>query len=463
MGYTSYFIITVQTILQSCKTILNYTGMVIIIIFAFVPILCLFTWMIPLFVLERIIPIQFHAFILHVPLIVWCTLASTIVLCIMFSVSYCIDRPSSMSSIQYLRSQIKHNELLSYALAYLLAMIVLSALCSFVFCVSPALYLCALFWILYEMQRQSDTNNKEQQLEIRQYLYHSCFSIFDDTESAHTTRIKQFAHHLFSLLLCIKRINSDAHTHPLPVNPSLVKSYIKCLQNNCESCDHKWDIDYTKIPDLKSFICIEIGAALLIISHLFLFWFWTIYYSQEQVHHMQNYSQLLVYYVVEHSCIVIVFVAAAKIYLTDIIEYHAFEFLNLNNDAAAMETLDEDMNQEDSEVFVATYSKLLYIYLEQWITTQMLRLYIKDEWLWSSLSVFLCGDKRLNILNDKELMELLDQCLVSDSCSDNQDRTEEDIELIEHAHALHSLSEFVVYFNSSIHNLASNIQCSTKK
>ena len=161
----------------------------------------------------------------------------------------------------------------------------------------------------------------------------------------------------------------------------------------------------------------EIGTALLIISHLFIFWLWSILYSESQVsdisinftvNHMTDYDQLLVYYIVEHSCIIIVFITAAIMYFGDIIDFYKFDFFRANNDLFLHEILEKSRLPQSNDKFIKTYRKLLYIYLNQLITTETLQSCVKDEWLMSLLCLFISGDKENNIFYDTKLIQLLE-------------------------------------------------------
>eukprot|EP00483_Globobulimina_turgida_P006081 UN06091 len=179
----------------------------------------------------------------------------------------------------------------------------------------------------------------------------------------------------------------------------------------------------------------EVCAILLIISHLFLFWFWTMNYSEDQVKNisidfnsMTIYSQLLVYYIAEHSCLIIVFIAAAKIYLDDISDYYRFEFFKLNDDTFLVQALDQYTIPENEDNFTDTYCQLLYIYLDQFITRKTLKLCVKDQWFLSLLTQFVCGDTDVNVLCHKELLQLLNESVMQNSSNvvNNEENDEND-------------------------------------
>eukprot|EP01084_Bolivina_argentea_P241963 406047_1 len=488
--------------INKCKGVIHFILMVIIILFAFVPILCLFTWMIPLFVLERIIPIQFFAFILNIPLIFWCHFISTIITSVTFLTCYFIDKQAlvkSKSFFIYVWNEIKNNlcyEQILRTSCHFFGIAVFCLFCSFIFCVSPALYMCALFWFIYEMMK-TDINIKETGLEIRQYIYKQCFSLFDDIELqykvtnilkwhtriddtilSNVNHLKQIAYHIFCACLSIKHISDGQKTDGIRL-----KGYIECLHNNCETCSHKWEIKFIHIRDFRFFICIEICATFLIITHLFLFWFWTITYSEGQVENislnfnsMTTYSQLLIYYIIEHLCIIIVFIAAGKIYLDDIIEYYRFDFFQLNNDPFLVKAFDEYIIPNDN--FINTYCRLLYIYLDQLITYKTLKSCVKDEWLLSLLLSFSCGDKDMNVLCQKQILEMLEICILKTRSENHSDMNNEDnnennkLILVPTNNSDHSdelqkislddqdfLSDFAIHFNQMVETVSSDMQC----
>ena len=211
------------------------------------PILGLFTWMIPLFVLERIIPIQFYGFILNIPLIIWCTFISTIIVSCTFLIANFIDKhEENLFILNEIKNRISLKNIYMGS-CHCFGIMVFCGFCSFVFCVSPSLYLCALFWFIYEINK-NDIKIDEDALEIRQYLYQFCFSLFDEIESEMFQQnilkyklrwkakekikyLKQFAYHILSVLLTVKHI-SDGHI----IYPHILKKYIQCLQNSLVQC-----------------------------------------------------------------------------------------------------------------------------------------------------------------------------------------------------------------------------------
>lgn len=170
----------------------------------------------------------------------------------------------------------------------------------------------------------------------------------------------------------------------------------------------------------------EIGAVSLIISHLFLFWFWTVNYSENQVKSISldcnsssKYCQLLIYYLIEHSCIILVFLSAAKIYYDDLCDFHRFEFFKANKDSALMQALDEYVIPDQTDKLIETYYKLLFIYLNQLITNKTLKSCVKDEWLQTILCKFVAGDKDINIFYDKEILQLLSEDKIENDHNDD--------------------------------------------
>ena len=172
-----------------------------------------------------------------------------------------------------------------------------------------------------------------------------------------------------------------------------------------------------KIRDFQLFICMNICALLLIISHLSLFWFWTRNYAMDQVsdisfngHFTSEYDGLLTYHIFEHVCIIIVFISSTGMHFEDMIDFHKFSFCKLNGDDIVLEmALDEyTIPENNTDSFIMNYHKLLYIYLNQLIVTEILKSCIRDEWLQCILCMFCVGDKDINIFYDKELINSLD-------------------------------------------------------
>ena len=200
----------------------------VVILFAFVPILGLFTWMVPIFILNRIIPLQFYAFILGVPLIVWLTMASTLIMSFTFSIAHWIEKHHSINHISFctfIATETKKSlssSNLFFTLCHLLGIVVFAAFCSFVFCVSPSLYLCSLFWFVYEVNK-NDIAVDDDILNTRQSLYKCYFGVFNEIKSSFNSHFsykthrklskkieyfKQFAFHIFCILLTNKHISS---------------------------------------------------------------------------------------------------------------------------------------------------------------------------------------------------------------------------------------------------------------
>ena len=209
---------------------------VVIVLFAFVPIFGLFTWIIPLFILNRIIPLQFYGFISDIPVIVWCTITSTIIVSITFLTGDLIEHYHSDSNlncsnslgtfaINRLRNKLSFSTLFIGA-CHLFGISMFCGFCSFIFCVSPSLYLCALFWFVYETTK-TDMKMKDNLLTVRQHLYECCFQVFDEIGSQKTEYFKQLAYHIFSVMLTIQNISDETI-----IDPQILKQYLECLRNS---------------------------------------------------------------------------------------------------------------------------------------------------------------------------------------------------------------------------------------
>jgi len=135
---------------------------------------------------------------------------------------------------------------------------------------------------------------------------------------------------------------------------------------------------------------------------------------------MTTYSRLLIYYAVEHIVMILVFCFAAIVLFDEVEHYKRYHFLA----AKKIDSID------DSGDMLRRYRMCVHRLLERLTMKCALHENIGDEWLRDTILSFCCGDEQSNVLQNREILEMLEQSLeeievvVSDG-RDSKDGNEE--------------------------------------
>lgn len=210
--------------------------------------------------------------------------------------------------------------------------------------------------------------------------------------------LKRNALHIFYILWSVQAISDG---RKLDIAPQSLHVHLKCYQNKCELCDHRWNIKYSNIRAFQTWLCLECGTILIATVQLALFWYWCLFCIKDQIEDYpdDSYRVMIQYYAVEHALIMFVFVLTAKMYFDEIKEYRTFHVLTMKTSDIINRTL------------IDKYRLMIFVMINRLIVEKALLSCIGDQWMYSLILQFVCGDDSVNVLQNKKVFRTLESTL----------------------------------------------------